>query len=50
MADPDVVSRMREAADILEEVSKLYDVFDPRKWPWTAEELRREADVLEVPF
>ena len=46
----DIVSRMREAADTLEEVSRMDEVFDPAKFPWTAEELRERADQWEVPF
>lgn len=35
--------RMLQAADILEEVSRLYEAMVPDKYPWSASELRREA-------
>lgn len=39
--------RMREAADTLEEVSQLYEAFNPATYSWTATELRLEATYVE---
>jgi len=46
--------RMREAADTLEEVSQLYEAFNPATYGrkrdqllWTATELRLEATYVE---
>lgn len=41
---------MREAAETLREVSRLYDAFDPEFYPWTPKELEHEANMIEVPF
>lgn len=42
-----LASDMRTAADHLENFSKMYDAIDSTEYPWTAAELRHEADVLE---
>jgi len=34
---------MRDAADTLETVSRLYNAYLPSAYPWSAEDLRREA-------
>lgn len=39
--------RMREAADVVEEVSELYEAFNPATYSWTAAELRLEATHVE---
>ncbi len=45
--DVNLSARMREAAQVLVEVSELYEAFDPHKYPWCAEELLREAAHVE---
>lgn len=40
--------RMREAADTLEEASRVYDAFSPPHYTWNAIDLRREADHVEA--
>lgn len=47
MTDLSLPARMREAARVLIEVSELFEAFDPRKYPWCAEELLREAAHVE---
>lgn len=47
MTDASLPNRMREAAATLVEVSELFEAFCPEKYPWTAEELLREADHVE---
>jgi len=46
--DTNLSARMREAAATLIEVSELYEAFDPRKYPWCAEELLNEATHVEA--
>lgn len=47
--DKQLAARLRDAADTLEELSKLTGHPNPA-WPvWNALQLRREADVLEAP-
>ena len=46
--EPPIYARMREAAATLIEVSELYEAFDPRKYPWCAEELLNEATHVEA--
>ena len=48
MKDVNLSARMREAAATLVEVSELFEAFCPEKYPWTAEELLREADHVEA--
>ncbi len=43
-----LADEMRTAADTLEAVSGLYEAFEPVKYPWSAEELRREAEHVEA--
>ena len=40
--------RMREAADVLEQVSKRYDYRYPGSAEWSANRLRVEADHVEA--
>jgi hypothetical protein len=47
-AAPMLYARMREAAQVLVEVSELYEAFDPHKTPWCAEELLNEATHVEA--
>ena len=44
-----LTDEMRQAADILEKVSRLYDWKDPARGEWSARQLRREADYLDRP-
>lgn len=44
-----ITDEMRQAADILEKVSRLYDWKDPARGEWSARQLRREADYLDRP-
>lgn len=46
--DAPLYTRMREAAQVLIEVSELYEAFDPNKTPWCAEELLNEATHVEA--
>lgn len=41
-------ARMRDAADTLETVSRLYDAYMPSAYPWSAQDLRREALHVEA--
>ena len=47
MSDVSLPARMRQAAELLIEVSQLYEAFDPTRYPWCASELLHEADVIE---
>jgi hypothetical protein len=44
----ELATAMRAAADTLEAVSGLYDAASPPRYPWSAEELRREAEHVEA--
>ena len=44
-----LTDEMRQAADILEKVSRLYDWKDPARGEWSARQLRCEADYLDRP-
>jgi hypothetical protein len=44
-----ITDEMRQAADILEKVSRLYDWKDPSRGEWSAAQLRREANYLDKP-
>jgi DNA-binding Xre family transcriptional regulator len=44
-----ITDEMRQAADILEKVSRLYDWKDPARGEWSARQLRYEADYLDRP-
>jgi hypothetical protein len=46
----ELADRMRAAADTLEEAARLYDAIEPLHYPWTAAQLRAEAEYVEVPF
>jgi hypothetical protein len=39
---------MREAADTLEQVSRLYDYLNPDYAQWSAKTLRHEAEIMEA--
>lgn len=41
-------ARMLDAADTLETVSRLYDAYMPSAYPWSAQDLRREALHVEA--
>jgi len=43
-----LAARMWEAADTLEEASRLYGYPHPEHAPWTAETLVREAEHVEA--
>lgn len=43
-----LAERMREAADVLEEASKVYGYFDPVEGEWCARRLRDEAEHVEA--
>lgn len=43
----ELAHEMRTAADTLEAVSGLYDAANPPLYPWSAAELRREAEHVE---
>lgn len=43
----DLSKRMRSAANVLEEVSELFDYINPSLADWCAKSLRIEADQLE---
>jgi uncharacterized protein involved in tolerance to divalent cations len=45
-----LTEQMRAAAHILEKVSSLYGWKDPAKGEWSANQLRREADMLDKPI
>ena len=42
-----ISERMRTAADVLEEVSSLYGYVRPNHAPWSAKDLRVEAEHVE---
>ena len=46
MSDLTLPDRMRQAAEVLEEVSALYG-YNPAYGLWNAETLTNEADVIE---
>lgn len=45
-----LTDQMRQAAMVLEQVSTLYGWKDPAKGEWSANQLRREADMLDKPI
>ena len=42
-----LADEMRSAAQTLEAVSGLYSAHNPTQYPWSAEDLRREAPHVE---
>ena len=44
-----LTDEMRQAADIIEKLSRLYDWKDPERGEWSARQLRYEADYLDRP-